>query len=161
VTELVTLGHTVDVLHLRSLPPGPLLLAEFDNPAIQLSAQRLAAADALVIATPVYKASYSGLLKVWLDLQSQFALAGKTVLPLATGGSLANALALDYALRPVLASMGASRVVHGHFLMDVHIEVGSNLDTGLISDEKAASGLAAVIDGLHQSLTDELLAATA
>jgi len=42
VTELIDLGHTVDVLHLRSLPPGPLLLAQFDNPSIQLSAQRLA-----------------------------------------------------------------------------------------------------------------------
>ncbi len=57
----------------------------------------------MVIGTPVYKAAYSGLLKSLLDLLPQYALAGKTVLPLATGGSTAHVLAIDYALRPVLA----------------------------------------------------------
>jgi FMN reductase len=160
-SQLRELGHSVDVLHLRSLPPGPLLLAEFDNPSLMLSARRLVAADAVVLATPVFKASYSGLLKVWLDLQSQFALAGKTILPLATGGSLANALALDYALRPVLASMGASQVVQGHFLTDLHIEAGASLDHGRIVDDKAADGLNRAILGLHLSLAGSVLAATA
>jgi FMN reductase len=74
------------------------------------------------VATPVYKASYSGLLKSWLDLMPQFGLTGKAVLPLATGGSAAHALALDYALRPVLTSMDARHVVNGFLVLDRFIE---------------------------------------
>jgi len=47
----------------------------------------VAAADVVVVAVPVYKAAYSGLRKVFLDLLPQTALKGKTVLPLGTGGS--------------------------------------------------------------------------
>jgi FMN reductase len=46
-------------------------------------------------------------LKVFLDLLPQFALAGKAILPIATGGSVAHLPALDYGLGPVLQSMGA------------------------------------------------------
>ena len=66
------------------------------------SLAQVANAQLIVVATPVYKAAYSGLLKVFLDLLPQTALAGKTVLPLATGGSPHHMLALDCALRPVL-----------------------------------------------------------
>ena len=68
-----------------------------------------------MVATPVYKAAYSGLLKVLLDLLPQTALKEKTVLPLATGGSPHHMLALDYALRPVLQSA------------DKRYEVGSDI----------------------------------
>jgi FMN reductase len=67
----------------------------------------------VVVATPVYKAAYSGLLKVFLDVLPQTALKGKLVLPLATGGSPHHMLALDYALRPVLQSLGAPHTA-GH-----------------------------------------------
>ena len=50
-----------------------------------------------MVATPIYKASYSGLLKLFLDALSPDALRGKTVLPLATAGNSAHLLALDYA----------------------------------------------------------------
>lgn len=76
--------------------------------------------DALVVATPIYQAAYSGLLKTFLDLLPQHAFAGKPVLPLATGGSPAHVLALDYALRPVLTALGA-QVSQGRFILDRHI----------------------------------------
>ncbi|NEE56082.1 FMN reductase (NADPH), partial [Streptomyces sp. SID8455] len=85
-----------------------------------------ARADGIVIGTPVYKAAYSGLLKTLLDLLPQYALTGKTVLPLATGGSTAHVLALDYALRPVLSSMGAAHIVQGWFVLDRHITTGED-----------------------------------
>ena len=62
----------------------------------------------MVVSTPVYKAAYSGVLKVFLDLLPQFGLAGKVVLPLVTGGTASHVLAIDYALRPVLLALGAS-----------------------------------------------------
>jgi FMN reductase len=88
------------------------------HPAIAAAVELFEQADGIVVATPVFKASYSGLLKTLLDLLPQRALAGKIVLPLATGGTVAHALVIDYALRPVLAAMGSTEVVHGHFLLD-------------------------------------------
>ncbi len=84
---------------------------------------RVAAADGIVVATPVYKAAYSGLLKTFLDMLPQFALRGKVVLPLATGGSIAHVLAIDYALRPVLSSLDPLHVVNGLFVLDKQITV--------------------------------------
>ncbi|WP_020127270.1 NADPH-dependent FMN reductase [Streptomyces sp. 303MFCol5.2] len=111
-------GHEVTPLEVRTLPPEALLGADFAHPAIVAAAELFARADGVVIGTPVYKAAYSGLLKSLLDLLPQYALTGKTVLPLATGGSTAHVLAIDYALRPVLSSMGAAHIVPGWFTLD-------------------------------------------
>ena len=100
-------GALVDRIHIRDLSPQALLLADFGHPTVVGAADQVARASVLVVATPVYKAAYSGVLKVFLDLLPQTALKGKTVLPLATGGSPHHMLALDYALRPVLQSLGA------------------------------------------------------
>jgi FMN reductase len=78
-------------------------------------------ASALVIATPVYKAAYSGVLKVFLDLLPQTAFKDKLVLPLATGGSPNHMLALDYALRPVLQSLGARHILPGVYATDSQV----------------------------------------
>jgi len=111
-------GHEVTPLDVRTLPAQALLGADFKHPAIVAATDLFARADGVVIGTPVYKAAYSGLLKSLLDLLPQYALTGKTVLPLATGGSTAHVLAIDYALRPVLSSMGASHIVPGWFTLD-------------------------------------------
>lgn len=49
--------------HLQNFAPEDLLYARFDNPALQTLNEQLAGADGLIIATPVYKASFSGALK--------------------------------------------------------------------------------------------------
>lgn len=77
-----------------------------------------------VVSSLPRKAAYTGLLKAFLDLLPQYALGGKTVLPLVTGGTPAHVLAVDYALRPVLASMGA-QVGQGYFVLDQLISVGA------------------------------------
>ena len=63
--------------HLQNLAPEDLLYARFDNPALQTLNEQLAGADGLIIATPVYKASFSGALKTLLDLLPERALEGK------------------------------------------------------------------------------------
>ena len=95
-----------------------LLLGEASHPAVQRAVEQVRRADVIVIATPVYKAAYSGVLKVFLDLLPQSALKGKTVLPLATGGSPHHMLALDYALRPVLQSLAARHILPGVYATD-------------------------------------------
>jgi FMN reductase len=108
----------IERLNIRELPAQALLLADTGQPAIAAAAAQVARARALVVATPVYKAAYSGLLKVFLDLLPQTALKGKAVLPLATGGSPHHMLALDYALRPVLQSLGARHILPGVYATD-------------------------------------------
>lgn len=116
-------GAQVDTLRVRDLPPQALLLADFGNPAVIRATAQVAEADIVVVATPVYKAAYSGVLKVFLDLLPQTALKGKTVLPLATGGSPHHMLALDYALRPVLQSLGAKNILPGIYATDSQVVV--------------------------------------
>ncbi|MEU4659720.1 NADPH-dependent FMN reductase [Streptomyces sp. NPDC023723] len=137
-------GHEVVPLDVRTLPADALLGADFGHPAIVEATALFERADGVVIGTPVYKAAYSGLLKSLLDLLPQYALAGKTVLPLATGGSTAHVLAIDYALRPVLSSMGATHIVPGWFTLDRSILVGE--DGALTVAPDAAGALAEVTD---------------
>lgn len=114
-------GARVERLQLRDLDPRALLLADTKHPDIAAAVAQVAAAQVVVVATPVYKAAYSGLLKVFLDLLAQSALQGKTVLPLATGGSPHHMLALDYALRPVLQSLAARHILPGIYASDAQI----------------------------------------
>ncbi|GAA2410610.1 hypothetical protein GCM10010420_44210 [Streptomyces glaucosporus] len=122
IARLSATGYDAEHLAIRDLPAGELLAGRTEAPELRTAVGRVTAADGLIVATPVYKASYSGLLKSFLDLLPQAALSGKTVLPLVTGGSLAHVLAIDYALRPVLAALDARHVVNGCFLLDSSIE---------------------------------------
>ena len=120
--ELILDGHDVTLLGLRDLDPEALLAADTAHPDVAAAVAAVLAADAVIVATPIYKASYSGLLKVFLDLLPQSALQGKVVLPLATGGTVAHLLAIDYSLRPVLVSLGARHITTGRFVLDTHID---------------------------------------
>jgi FMN reductase len=111
--RLGTLGHRTTALQVRELPAEALLRADAAEADVAAALALIAAADAVVVATPVYKASFSGILKTFLDLLPQDGLAGKLVLPLATGGSQSHMLAIDYALRPVLASLGPRQILPG------------------------------------------------
>ena len=121
LTGLADLGHATSHLAVRDLPAADLLTGRRDTPALWEAADAVAHADGIVIATPIYKASYTGLLKAFLDLLPEDSLAGKTVLPLVTGGTIGHLLALDYALRPVLTALGAGHVVQGRFVLDTDI----------------------------------------
>ncbi|MEV1007145.1 NADPH-dependent FMN reductase [Streptomyces sp. NPDC049881] len=148
--RLALQGHDVIPLDVRSLPPEALTGADVRHPAIVEVARLIERVDGLVIGTPVYKAAYSGLLKSLLDLLPQYAFAGKTVLPLATGGTVAHVLAIDYALRPVLSSMGASHVTPGWFVLDRDIVVGAD---GAVAVEAGAAGpLEEIVDGFSAQL---------
>ena len=139
--QLALQGHSYAKLHVRDLPARALLLADYDDAAIARAVRAVADADAIVIATPIYKAAYTGLLKAFLDLLPQDGLAGKLVLPLATGGGHAHTLALDYALRPVLHALGAKQVLTSIYAnaqqLDWHAERGLSLDAPIAARVKA------------------------
>ena len=117
-------GVEVVSYQIRDFPAEDLLHARFDSPKVIDLLQQVANADGLVIATPVYKASFSGALKTVLDLLPERALAHKIVLPIATGGSIAHMLAVDYALKPVLSALKAQELLHGIFAEDSQIAYG-------------------------------------
>jgi FMN reductase len=107
----------------RDLPPTDLIHARLDSEAVAAANLLLDQAEGVIIATPVYKAAYSGVLKTFLDLLPQDALQGKTILPIATGGSSAHLLALDYALKPVLCALGATHILRGVYVTDSQIQI--------------------------------------
>lgn len=72
-------------------------------------------ADLLVVTTPVYNGSYSGLFKSFIDLLHPPALLGTPVLLGATGGSLRHSLVVDHELRPLFAFFQAAPVATGVF----------------------------------------------
>jgi FMN reductase len=125
----------VSLLKVRDFPAEDLLHARFDSPAVQQLQAVVASADGLVIGTPVYKASFTGALKVLLDLLPERALAHKVVLPLASGGSPAHLLAVDYALKPVLAALKAQEILSGVFAVDKQIGYPQGDRPAQIDDE--------------------------
>ncbi|MGO2034878.1 MAG: NADPH-dependent FMN reductase [Brevibacterium sp.] len=114
-------GHRTEFLKLRHLPAEALLRAETSNELISAARATVEAADAVVVGSPVYKASYTGLLKVFIDLLPMDVLRGMPVLPVLTGGSPAHVLALDFGLKPLLATLGASSIGRGRFVISKHI----------------------------------------
>lgn len=148
--RLTAQGHEVVPLDVRALPADALLGADPAHPAIAGAADLFERADGVVIGKPLYQAAYSGLLKSLLDLLPQYALSGKAVLPLATGGSPAHVLAVDYALRPVLAAMGADHVLPGRFVVDGHIALDADGAVSLPAD--TAGELHRVVDAFSAAL---------
>ncbi len=143
-------GHDVRTLLVRELPAQALLSADISDPAIAEAAAAVANADAIIVATPVYQAAYSGLLKVFLDLLPQFAFRGKAVLPIVTGGSPAHVLAVDYALRPVLANLGAAHIGQGWFVPSSHIRQFA--DGGVLIEPVSLAPIAQVTDEFLDTL---------
>ncbi|QKJ86631.1 NAD(P)H-dependent FMN reductase [Paramixta manurensis] len=120
-TALEQRGVEVIPWNLHNFQPEDLLYARFDSPALLALKEDLEGADGVIVATPIYKASFSGALKTLLDLLPERALEHKVVLPLATGGTVAHMLAVDYALKPVLNALKAQEVLHGVFADDTQI----------------------------------------
>lgn len=143
-------------VRVRDLPPHALLAGDATDPAIAKAVGLLEAADGVVFVTPTYKASYSGMMKTFIDLLPQRALAGKAVLPLAVGGSLAHVLMLDYAFRPVLHSLGVRHSVQGCFLIDTALDLASpDFVTGDLQREMLERAIA----NFERALVDPALAA--
>ncbi len=148
--RLAALGHRTGALQVRELPALALLRADVKDPAIADAVARVRDADAIVIGTPVYKASFSGVLKAFLDLLPQDGLAEKLVLPLATGGSQSHMLALDYALRPVLASLAPRHILPSIFATSEQLPWDPAL--GLRPVPAIAARIAAGVAQLHDEL---------
>ncbi|WP_282794620.1 FMN reductase [Streptomyces sp. CC224B] len=118
----------------------------FPGPALADAFGAVAGADGLIVVTPVFSASYSGLFKSFFDVLSvhdEDALAGKPVLIAATGGTARHSLVLDHALRPLFAHLKAVVVPTGVYAASEDWGA-AGLDRRI---ERAAGELAALLRG--------------
>jgi FMN reductase len=111
----------VDVVDL-----GPGLLG-WGDPAVTEAVAAVQALDLVVVASPTYKATYTGLLKLFLDQFSGGSLAGVVAIPLMLGAGPAHALAPELLLKPVLVELGASTPTKAVYLLDSQWQSSSTL----------------------------------
>ncbi|MEB3750249.1 NADPH-dependent FMN reductase [Geobacillus sp. FSL W8-0032] len=116
--QLQRLGHTVYLVRLRDLPAEDLLYANDSSEPIAQTHEWIRQSKAIIVLSPVYKGSYTGILKAYLDLLPEKALKEKLVVPIVTGGTIAHLLALEYALKPIFSILGARTILHGVFILD-------------------------------------------
>jgi len=97
---------------------GPALL-DWSSEEVAGVVAEVASSTLVIFASPTYKGSFTGLLKLFLDRVGTGALAGLTAaVPLMLGGDLRHALAPEVFLKPVLAELGASCPTAGLFLVE-------------------------------------------
>jgi FMN reductase len=104
--------RVVDVIDL-----GAGLLG-WGDPAVADAVTALREAEVAVVASPTYKGTYTGLLKLFLDQVGTGDLAGVVAVPLMLGGGPSHALAPDLLLKPVLTELGATTPTRGLYLID-------------------------------------------
>jgi FMN reductase len=122
--SLARQGVQADVIDLSALP-ADALLGRVKAPELDAALATVTGARIVIAATPVYRASYSGLLKVFFDLLAPDSLASAVAVPIATGGAPGHQLVLDHALRPLFASLGATVVPSGIYGIDAQFASGS------------------------------------
>jgi FMN reductase len=99
---------------------GPAVLDPDDERANAAVADVLAG-ELLVIASPTYKATYSGLLKAFLDRLGTGSLAGAAAVPILLGGAPNHTLAIDVHFAPLLYELGARVPVRGLFVLEADL----------------------------------------
>ena len=115
----------VDVVEL-----GAGLLDYQDRPTAE-AVQSVREAQLVVVASPTYKAAYTGLLKLFLDRFPSDGLYGVVAVPLMLGAGPRHALAPEHTLRPVLVELGAVTPTRGLYLIDTDFANPEVLDPWL------------------------------
>lgn len=93
-------------------------LFDWSDPELTSLTAGVAGADVAVFASPTYKASYTGLLKAFLDRYGSNGLAGVVAVPVMTGGWPGHLLAVEVHLRPVLVELGATVPARGVYVTE-------------------------------------------
>jgi FMN reductase len=140
VVELRPLAHALADHLLTGFPTGELKEA----------IEKVRRADGLVVVTPVFSASYSGLFKTFFDVLELGVLDGKPLVVAATAGTARHSLVLDHALRPLFTYLHAVVVPTGVFAASEDFgSIGAEAGTGDLAKRvnRAANELAALVAG--------------
>jgi FMN reductase len=106
---------------------GAALLA-WDDPDVALAVEQVRSSDLVIVASPTYKGTYTGLLKLFLDRFAAGSLDGVQAVPVMLGGHWRHALAVEAFLKPVLNEIGASTPTSGLYLLDSEWDAPGALD---------------------------------
>ena len=97
--------------------------------------KRVLAADVLVLSSPTYKGSYSGLLKAFLDRVGGGALAGAAAIPILLGGAPNHTLAVNVHFAPLLVELGAV-VPGGLFVLESDVDAFPAFAAGWVAERR-------------------------
>jgi len=137
-----TAGPVVDAAELAQQVFAP------DATAVKAALESLAAAKVLVVASPTYKATYTGLLKAVLDQAPGGWLKGVVALPLQVAASDKHALAVDLHLRPVLVELGATVPGPGVFVNEARLAGDRDALAKELAEELESTGTANALRAL-------------
>jgi FMN reductase len=121
-------GGAARLVDIAELVPNLMVRSREEvSPSLEEALSAVEKADLLLVASPVYKGSYTGLFKHFIDLVDYKSLAGVPVALLAMGGSDRHALVIDHQLRPLFGFFNAHTLPTGvfvseHSYADGHIE---------------------------------------
>jgi FMN reductase len=117
-----------EVIDVVDLGPG---LLGWGDPGVAKAVETVKSADILIVASPTYKASYTGLLKLFLDQFGAGSLRGIKALPVMLGAGPQHAMAPEVFLRPVLVEIGCSCPAPALYLLDTDFDGSTAMDEWL------------------------------
>ncbi|MEI3607725.1 NADPH-dependent FMN reductase [Pseudogracilibacillus sp. SE30717A] len=123
---------SVSHILVNEIPLEDLFYGKYDSETIKKIAKQIQEAKGVIIASPVYKASYPGVLKALLDILPQDIFKSKPVFPIMTGGSPNHLLAIEYTLKPLIS------ILKGHSLQGVYIldsQINTEYKNPIIDDD--------------------------
>lgn len=125
---------TIEVIEVKNLAVDlahAMTAGGLSSESLSTAKQQVSDSDGLIVVTPIFKASYTGLLKMFFDVLDTDALNGMPTIIAATAGTARHSLVLDFALRPLLTYMRAVVVPTGIFAAteDFGSSAGSSLES--------------------------------
>lgn len=136
LAQFTARGAETRLIDLAALP-AEALLGRGTAPPVTAAVEAVTGARVIVAGTPVYRATFSGLLKVFFDLLPQDSLVGKIGVPIVTGHGASHALAVDHGLRPLFASLGAAVVAAAVYVTSDQIPGGKPGPEALAAVDRA------------------------
>lgn len=135
--ELAGVAPEAVVSHVDLAVLGPRVLDPADS-AAAAAVKQVLGADVLVVASPTYKATYSGLLKAFLDRLGTGSLAGTRAIPVLLGGAPNHQLAVDVHFTPLLLELGASVPARGLFVLEADVAAFGSFAASWAAEHGAA-----------------------
>jgi FMN reductase len=120
----------ITLIELAELAPG---LLGWGDQRVAAAKELVLGSSLIVVASPVYKASITGLTKAFLDHFGRDELAARAAVPLMVGAAPMHALAVEHQLRPVLIEIGASCPTRGLYVLESQLEtIGDVIEEWLL-----------------------------
>ncbi|WP_110927946.1 NADPH-dependent FMN reductase [Bacillus massiliglaciei] len=141
-------GHSVIFYSVNDFSSEDLFGAKWDSEHVIRLAKDFAESDGVIIGSPVYKASYTGVLKALMDLLPEGALKNKTVLPVMVGGTHRHLLAIDYSFKPLIAIL-KGQPLQGLYFVDQ--EINRELPENPVTDQALIERIQGQINELTES----------